>query len=123
MDDEFLSAKDRIPLQNARLCFHEVTPKMMCSPEFPQSIRREFLRALSDDWYKEKHIAFAAFSDCHFVLLVSCSEFSPHDFSDYELMQILALCEADMEVCYGSLCEVDVDRLNKFRFKLALSPR
>lgn len=119
MDDEFLLVGDRIPLHEARFYFHEVTPQMMSSPGFSQSIRREFLRVFTDDWYREKHIAFAAFGDCHFVLLTSYYEFSPCDFSDYDLMKILALCEADMSVCFGSPCEIDLDRLHKHVFKLA----
>jgi len=121
MDESFLSAKDRIPLKNARFCFHQVTPKMLYSPGFSQSIRREFLRAISDDWYKERHLAFASFSDCHFVLMTSSYEFSLCDFSDYDLMKILALCEADMDFCCGSPCEIDLDRLHKHCFKLAWS--
>lgn len=119
MDDQFLLVGDRIPLHEARFCFHRVTPKMMRSPGFSQSIRREFLRVCNDDWYRDKHIAFAAFSDCHFVILTSFYEFSPCDFSDYDLMKILALCEADMSVCVGSPCEIDLDRLHKHGLKLA----
>lgn len=119
MDDEFLLVGDPIPLHEARFYFHEVTPKMMNSPGFSQSIKREFLRAVTDDWYKEKHLAFASFDDCHFMLLTSYYEFSPCDFSGYELMQILALCEEDMNVCVGSPCVIDLDRLHKHRLKLA----
>lgn len=120
MDDSFsLFIGERIPLHEARFDFHEVTPNMMDLPGFSQSIKHDFLSALYDDWHKEKYLAFAAFDDDHFVLLVSYSEFSPSDFSDYELMQILALCEADMEVSYGWPCVIDIDRLHKHRFKLA----
>lgn len=119
MDDEFLLVGDPVPLHEARFYFHEVTPKMMRSPGFSQWIKREFTQALNDDWYIDKHIAFAAFDDCHFVLLTSHSEFSPYDFSDYELMQILALCEEDMKVCIGSPCVIDLDRLHKHCLKLA----
>lgn len=119
MDDEFLLVGDRIPLHEARFYFHEVTLEMMYLPGFPQSIRRGFLRVFYDEWYTEKHVAFAAFDDCHFVLLVSYFEFSPSDFSDFQLMQILALCEDDMSVCVGWPCEIDLDRLHKYRLKLA----
>ncbi len=119
-DDSFsLFIGERIPLQNARIYFHEVTPKMMNAHDFSQSIKHGFLSALNDDWYREKNLAFAAFDDDHFVLLVSYSEFSPYDFSDYELMQILALCEADMEVSYGWPCVIDIDCLHKYPLKLA----
>jgi hypothetical protein len=121
-DDSFsLFIGERLPLQNARFYFHEVTLNMMDLPGFSQSIKHRFLSALYDDWYKEKYLAFAAFDDDHFVLLVSYYEFSPCDFTDYELMQILALCEADMEVSYGSPCVINVDRLHKHCFKLAWS--
>ncbi|WP_039912406.1 hypothetical protein [Cellvibrio mixtus] len=119
MNDDSLLIGERIPLQNARFYFHEVTPCMMDLPGFSQSIKREFLRALYDNWYREKHLAFAAFDDCHFVLLVSYSKFSLCNFSDYELMQILALCEEDMTVCVGSPCVIDLDRLHKHRLVLA----
>ena len=121
MDDDSFSLfiGKRIPLHDARSYFHEVTPIMMDAPGFSQSITRGFLSALHDNWYKEKHLAFAAFDDDHFVLLVSNSEFYPCDFSDYELMQILALCEADMEVGHGSPCVIEVDRIHKSRLKLA----
>lgn len=120
MDDDFsLFIGTRIPLHEARFYFHEVTPSMMNTPAFSQSIKSEFLSALYDDWYREKHLAFAAFDDDHFVLLVSYSEFSPCDFSDYELMKMLALCEADMDVCFGSPCVIDLDRLHKYRLGLA----
>jgi hypothetical protein len=119
-DDSFsLFIGERLPLQDASFYFHEVTPNMMDLPGFSQSIKHGFLRTLYDDWYKEKYLAFAAFDDDHFVLLVSYFEFSPCDLSDYELMQILALCEADMEVSYGTPCEIDLDRLHKYRLKLA----
>lgn len=119
MNDDSLFIGERIPLQDARFYFHEVTPNMMDAPGFCQSIRHEYLNALYDDWYREKHLAFAAFDDCHFVLLVSYFEFSPCDFSDYELMKILALCEEDMDVCFGSPCVIDLDRLHKHRLELA----
>ncbi len=120
MDDDFsLFIGKRIPLHEARFYFHEVTLEMMYLPGFSQSIKRGFLNALCDDWYKEKYLAFAAFDDDHFVLLVSYSEFSPCDFSDYELMQILSLCEEDMEDSCGWPCEIDLDRLHKYRLVLA----
>ena len=119
MDDNFLLIGERIPLHEARFYFHRVTREMMNSPGFSQSIKREFLSALYDDWYRERHLAFAAFDDCHFVLLVSYYEFSPSDFSDYELMKILALCEENMEVCCGSPCVIDLDRIHNHRLALA----
>lgn len=109
----------RIPLEKARYYFHEVTFGMMCTKGFPSGIKRSFLQALTDDLYKEKYVSFAAFSDSHFLLLVSYCEFSPLDFSDSELMKILALCEEDMKVQCGLPCEIDIDRLCKYRLKLA----
>lgn len=119
MDDDFLLVGNPIPLHEASFYFHEVTLEMMYLPGFSQSIKRGFLQSFYDDWYMERHVAFAAFNDSHFVLLVSHYEFSPCDLSDYQLMQILALCEEDMKLCVGWPCEIDLDRLHKYRLTLA----
>lgn len=119
MDNEFLLLGEPIALHEARFYFHEVTLTMMDSPGFSKWVKSAFFQIFYDDSYHKKHFIFAAFSDCHFVILTSYFEFSPLDFSDYELMQILALCEEDMKGCCGSPCEIDLDRLYKYRFKLA----
>jgi hypothetical protein len=108
-----------IPPMEARFYFHEVTPHMMENPAFPQSIALAFRRAIQDDFYQEKHLAFASFSGMHFVLLTSFFEFFPCDLSNSELIKILDICQNDMCYAGGSPSEIDLDRLHKYRLEPA----
>jgi hypothetical protein len=109
----------QIPLNEAWFYFHELTHEMIESREFPRSITRFFRRIYFQDWYGDRHLAFASFGNRHFVLLTSFYAFSLCDFSELELMKILDICQSDLCVFVGTPSEIDLNRLHKYQLKLA----